>query len=479
MKSRPSLTNLPALTLGTGLVVTLTGALMGCPNRDIAAVPPVQDKVEVKRIPVELNRNIDILWVVDNSKSMDGEQAALIANFPAFISVLESIEGGLPNVHMGVVSTNGRNIGLSGCGGGGGTLIAPAGKSSFISDILPENSQTRTNSWSGEGYGSLAEAFSDYAAIGTTGCGFEQHFQSVIDAIGPNSNPGFIRDDAFLAVIFLTDEDDCSGEIGNNGLYVNYGNSTGELGPLSSYRCWEYGVQCDGDAPSNERLAGVRRDCQIDNDSPYTMKLGTIVDALETVKRKSQLIVASIQGDTDVDNVSVIQKPAAWTAEKSPVTLAPSCVQPGAADPLLTPEGESTIARPAVRLKALLDNYPNRSSSQSICAGDLTPALTQIANLLKEVVGNPCIQGDLKDADLNTAGLQADCQVSVVTNYGEADQSEEILPQCTASVTNNCWKLEVDADKCSETDHNLILIIERDETATDNTKTFVAGCALN
>ncbi|MBK9073017.1 MAG: hypothetical protein IPL79_18775 [Myxococcales bacterium] len=131
-----------------------------------------------------------------------------------------------------------------------------------------------------------------------------------------------------------------------------------------------------------------------------------------------------------------------------------------------------------MRLKALLDNYPNRSSSQSICAGDLTPALTQIANLLKEVVGNPCIQGNLKDADVNTAGLQPDCQVSVVTNYGEADQSEEILPQCSASVTNNCWKLEADPAKCSDTDHNLILIIERDETATDNTKTFVAGCAL-
>lgn len=477
MKSNSTRSSLPSLALGAGLLAASTTALVGCPNRDIAEVPPVQDKVELKQIPVEINRNLDILWVVDNSNSMEGEQAALVQNFPAFISVLQSIEGGLPNLHMGVVSTNGRDIGP--CGGGGGNLISPAGKAKYISDILPEGSNTRVTSWEGDGYGSLGAAFSDYADIGVGGCGFEQHFQSVIDAINPATNPGFIRDDAYLAIIFLTDEDDCSGEIGNNDMYGPAAAFGTGLGPLSSYRCWKYGVVCDGDSTgNNEDLPGIRQGCQIDDNSPYTMKLDTIVNALETVKRKSQLIVASIQGDTDVDNISVIQKPAAWTAETSPITLAPSCIQPGAGDVYSSADGEESIARPAVRLKALLDNYPTRSTSQSICAGDLTPALTQIANLLKEVVGNPCIQGNLKDADPNTAGVQPDCQVSVWTNYGEVDQSEEVLPQCSGAITNNCWSIETDAAKCTDTDHHQILTITRDETATDNTKTFVAGCAL-
>ena len=471
----------------TLLVLSLLSCTGACINRDIAKVPPKQDKVEVKRIPVKINRNIDILWVVDNSKSMDGEQAALIANFPAFIDVLESIEGGLPNVHMGVVSTNGRSVaGVGQCVGGGGNLLPPAGKSAFISDIMQEGATTRTTSWEGDGYGSLSAAFSAYAGIGVGGCGFEQHFQSVIDAIAPATNPGFIRDDAYLAVIFLTDEDDCSAEIGNDGLFAPEGGTTGPLGALSSFRCWEHGVKCSGDAPgNNERVAGIRQGCELDESSPYTMKLATVINSLETAKRKSQLIVASIQGDTDPDNVSVINTPTAWAAngtqqgETSPVTLAPSCLQPGAGDVFSSRSGEGLIARPAVRLKALLDNYPNRSSSQSICAGDLTPALTQIANLLKEVVGNPCILGDLKDADPNTAGLQPDCQVSIITNDGEPDQSEEILPQCSPSITTNCWKLETNAEQCNETDHNLILVIEREETATDNLKTFVAGCALN
>ncbi|MBK9072290.1 MAG: hypothetical protein IPL79_15020 [Myxococcales bacterium] len=472
------------------LVLPLLICTGACINRDIAKVPPKQDKVEVKRIPVKINRNIDILWVVDSSKSMDGEQAALIANFPAFIGVLESIKGGLPNVQMGVISTDGRDIGGGGgnCGGGGGTLKAPAGKSPFITDILPEGAPARSNSWEADGYASLAAAFSAYATnIGTSGCGFEQHFQSVIDAVAPAANPGFIREDAFLAVIFLTDEDDCSAALGNNDLYGGTPQAPGPLGPRSSYRCWQYGVHCEGDAADNERLPGVRRNCELDADSPYTMGLDTVIDALETAKRKRQLIIASIQGDTDVDNVSIIQTPAAWgppgtpenPPESSPVTMAPSCVQPGAPDVYADAGGQDFIARPAVRLKALLDTYPNRSSSQSICAGDLTPALTQIANLLKEVVGNPCILGDLKDADPNTAGLQPDCQVSIITNDGEPDQSEEILPECSPSITTNCWKLETDAVQCDETDHHLILVIEREETETDNLKTFVAGCVLN
>lgn len=468
-------------------LLSLGSFLLGCPNRPISKVPPVQDKVELKVIPVEVNRNLDILWVIDNSKSMEGEQAALAANFPAFIDVLTLPPelGGLPNLHMGIVSTNGRQLSIGQCDGGGGNLRAPAAKAKFITDILPEGSITRSNSWSGDGYPSLAAAFSDYAGdVGVNGCGFEQHFQSVIDALDPTNanNANFIRPNALLAVIFLTDEDDCSG---TDGLYANTADVNDELGIRSSYRCWKDGVICDGDTTASEKLPGVRTNCHIDDNAPYSMPLAQAVSALESVKRKNQLILASIQGDTSNASVSVIETPAAWRpanpnqpGEQSPITLAPSCVQPGSGDVYSNANGEGFIARPAVRIKALLDNYPNRSTLQSICAGDLTPALTQIANMITVGLGYPCITGDLKDADPNTAGIQPDCQVSIVTNYGEPDQSEEILPQCSTSATNNCWRIEADAMKCDDTDHHLILTVDRTQTDSDNTKTIVAGCAL-
>ena len=78
----------------------------GCIGREVAEVEPNQNKEQYKDIPVLVNRDIDILFLIDNSGSMTEEQASLVANFNRFINVLETIEGGLPNVHIGVVSTD-------------------------------------------------------------------------------------------------------------------------------------------------------------------------------------------------------------------------------------------------------------------------------------------------------------------------------------------------------------------------------------
>src|SRR6476469_1440191 len=85
----------------------LTGlGLLGCLDRTISKVNPQQGRVEYKDIPVTVNRNIDILFVIDDSPSMLDKQTNLKANFPNFINVLNTIEGGLPNVHLGVVTSD-------------------------------------------------------------------------------------------------------------------------------------------------------------------------------------------------------------------------------------------------------------------------------------------------------------------------------------------------------------------------------------
>src|SRR5690606_13977450 len=82
-------------------VVTLTG----CPNREVSKVDIAQQKQEKKEIPVVNERDVDILFIIDDSDSMGEEQQSLADNFPRFIEKLEGIEGGLPNVHIGIVST--------------------------------------------------------------------------------------------------------------------------------------------------------------------------------------------------------------------------------------------------------------------------------------------------------------------------------------------------------------------------------------
>src|SRR5690606_27094291 len=89
-----------------GGVLAAAFFIASCPGREVAEVPPEPNPVPDKKIRVQLNRNVDILFVIDDSGSMREEQDSLLANFDNFINVLQEIEGGLPNVHIGVISTN-------------------------------------------------------------------------------------------------------------------------------------------------------------------------------------------------------------------------------------------------------------------------------------------------------------------------------------------------------------------------------------
>ena len=61
---------------------------------------------EVMILPALPNPNVDILFVVDSSPSMIEEQEALSASFPLMMDTLATLEGGLPNVHIGVITTD-------------------------------------------------------------------------------------------------------------------------------------------------------------------------------------------------------------------------------------------------------------------------------------------------------------------------------------------------------------------------------------
>jgi hypothetical protein len=93
---------------------------------------------------------------------------------------------------------------------------------------------------------------------GVGGCGFEQPMESMRKAIERSKLPtedmyGFIRDDAHLLVMFVTDEADCSYNPDAQDLFLPDGtrtfwNEDGES-PTSAV-CWRAGVECTGD-PTN------------------------------------------------------------------------------------------------------------------------------------------------------------------------------------------------------------------------------------
>jgi len=155
-------------------------------------------------------QKMDLLFVIDNSFSMDQEQANLIANFPQFIGVLDA--SGLD--YRVAVTTTGRDyqylastplgtIPQRVTGGDNGTLLQP-----------PACGMTKR--WLDKADAGPAATFACVANVGTDGPGFEMPLGAMRDAfedrMTDGTNAGFRRADALLGVVFLTDEEDCSYE---------------------------------------------------------------------------------------------------------------------------------------------------------------------------------------------------------------------------------------------------------------------------
>ncbi|MBA2539833.1 MAG: VWA domain-containing protein [Deltaproteobacteria bacterium] len=449
--------------------------LTACPDRTISEVNPEQGRVEFKDIPVNLNRNVDILFVVDDSGSMLDKQQNLRDNFPNFINVLNTIQGGLPDVHIGVVSSDmgakgdgeaSPGTGQPGCTGTGkdGRLLLGAATGvtgTFISDIKLTDGTRQKNYDACEG-GDLATCFGRMASLGAGGCGFEQHLHAMRRALENNAaNAGFIRQDAFLAVIFLADEDDCS--MAQSALL---GPDGGPLGPLTSFRCTRFGVTCDigGASEAAMNQLGVKDQCHPNDNSAQLKKVSTYVDFLKTLKDDdSKVIVAGILGANEPFEVELRSDGG---GPETP-SLAHSCIYEGPDGVLNNPpgSGDDQVADPPTRLSFFLSQFPNRSTQTTICQADLSGGLQLIGELLKAAIGNPCITGNL--------AVPFDCTVSYVNNFGQTNQIETVLPPCSGS-NEPCWEIIVDAAQCPGGNNQILKV--NDPNAPPSDTHIIANC---
>ena len=134
----------------------------------------------------------------------------------------------------------------------------------------------------------------------------------------PN-NAGFLRPGANLAVVILADEDDCS--VGDSAFF---GGDVSQLGPLQSFRCFRFGVQCDPDDPNTP---GDKSNCRPREASPYIDPVQPFADFLVNLKGdEREVMVAGVVGDPTP--VSVVLEPPPGSATPIP-TLAHSCTYDG------------------------------------------------------------------------------------------------------------------------------------------------------
>ncbi len=434
--------------VSSALIVTALAALTGCPDRELATLDPSADKAETKEIPVTLNDNVDILFVVDNSGSMKEEQTSLAANFPRFIQKLATLPNGLPSVHIGVISTDvgtGNSDVCNGLGDDGKLQTNGCGgiSGAFLSDLATAGGG-RDRNYTGD----LGQQFACAAQLGIDGCGAEQPLESMRLALDPtrNQNPGFLRDDAYLAVVIISDEDDCSTR--DRGMFALADSTTSAL-----FSCSKYGLSCD---EPDLTAAGQKHACAPNEASPYMFGVDEYADFLINLKGEKNVIVAGITGDPDPVTVT--------TDNNGDPVLAPSC------------QSQFGKATPAVRNRAFLDRFSQRTAVR-ICDSDLSAALDQIAVGILGAIGDPCIQGTLADGNPNADGVQPDCSVTDVIHPDTATEEQHIRAACNAAVGNTpCWRLVPDADQCGDWPSKLKLVVERGDTTIPSDTHIRAQC---
>ena len=84
---------------------TVPGLLWACNSHPLEQPKPAPEQQTDLLYEVNPLRQLDLLFLVDNSSSMREEQTNLRANFPAFMAELEKIPGGLPDTRIAVISS--------------------------------------------------------------------------------------------------------------------------------------------------------------------------------------------------------------------------------------------------------------------------------------------------------------------------------------------------------------------------------------
>jgi len=266
---------------------------------------------------------------------------------------------------------------------------------------------------------------------------------------------GFFRKDAYLAIILLTNEDDCSAPANSTLFDPTQTTLNSVLGPLTSYRCFEFGNLCGGVDPG--RSQGPRQSCVPGNkDSNTAHQLTATKDFADFIKNlKPQ--------DPRMTYVSVIAGPPAPIAVGLDANgypdLQPACT------------GGIGSADPATRLTEFVTHFDDdRASFISICQPDLSQAMTKIATELAQILGRQCLGAPLKLKD-----GAPDCVVQDRTTidatagtYGYASVPACAQPVCDpssapgndckcathpgATLSSPCWYVWSDQDACPMVD---------------------------
>jgi hypothetical protein len=453
-------------------------------------------------VPASPQQEVDILFVIDNSPSMDPKQAALAANFPKMIEQLQKLPGGMPDVHIGVISSD-MGAGAQRIGGNCNTVLGDRGLlwgnvpvdtsywdpntpmqqcydnapvratvapgscwalaqnppitdgcglfsgARWIEDVQNPSGGERQRNYTGN----LTDVFSCLAtAVGVGGCGYEHQLQSLRVALNPQqlgcdaqghncsdgnmANVGFLRENAYLAIVLVTDEDDCSADpnnAANDNIFTDNPRDPNTNAPTetSSLRCAARGHVCNGSPiPNYTPAAGYTgtgfsarlADCAAKDQSlpgdngllPLIAVQDMITSVTQTKSRPmEQILVSGIIGwpandDPTSAQYQIGKDSTAVMGQESLWDYLPVCALPS----VMSADGNTYKAYSGLRLKKFIDAFGEHGQHFSICNSDFTGAMTQIGTAIGQTMTADCFPYPLMDGDPNTPGIQPECQAA-------------------------------------------------------------------
>ncbi|HVY38029.1 MAG TPA: hypothetical protein VHM31_08840 [Polyangia bacterium] len=424
--------------------------------------------------PARTNNNLDLLFVIKNASS--AVQQKLVAQLPTLTQVLQNLPSGPPNLHVAVVSTDmgapsdvPELCSAKGDDGqfhaeprGACTATTLAAGATFISDVDGQKNFTD----------SLEKVLQCIVPIGVSGCGIASPLAAIERALGadgqapPLGNTGFLRPDAYLGIVIVTSEDDCSAPPDTKLYSLNGGpqSTANPLGPVAKYRCNQFGHLCRDSsgttvmpplaapaAAGSPAIVNLTSCTSNETSSGLLTPVSTFVQHIRALKAEpdNQIVVAAITAPPEpyaVEWVPSASAPPEASGELWPQVMH-SCGVRGGDDvnPNVTQSTvDGTFGDPGVRIAQFVRGFAN-SIVGSVCDPSYGNTMTAVATKVGGLIRGPCIVGHIQ---ASPAGQPA-CTVTNHTTDGSGKTADTDVPNCILNGNRPpCWTLVTDPTRC-------------------------------
>lgn len=414
--------------LRTAIAIAIPLALGACMTRDLAPLTPCTTSGVQLQVQQAATDKVDLLFLIDDSGSMEVEQRRLADQIERLVTLLTTGDRDgdgaqdftpVADLQVAMVSSDMGTGGVAAptcndavdfgddgiartAGASGDATCAPSYAPVQRYNVRdPDANPTR-----------FAHDVACVARLGTSGCAFEHQLESVLKAVTPSgsairfhadtvgqgdrANVGFVREDSILAVVVLSDEDDCSAadpELFREG-----------AGPYDGYppnqRCAFYDGALHPVARYVDGLRALRAD------QPERLLFAAIVGVPPDLVADP----AHVNYDALLADPRMQPRPLAGTNELEAV-----CRDPAG--------GTQSAAYPARRIVGVARGLGEAGVVQSICQSDYRPALDALVRKIASVIDAVCLPRALAP---NSEGRVACDVVEVLPTSGDATRCAEL-----------------------------------------------------